>query len=77
MEGASEVRDALRALRDDDAATLDHVLALVVASVLHESPLVPGEVVDAISAQWAIEDDLANGGWIRSSGTSATSARGR
>jgi len=57
-----EVRDALRALRDDDEPSLDHVLTLVVASVLHEKALVPGEVVDAISAQWAIEDDLANGG---------------
>lgn len=63
-DGPSEqdVRASLRGLRDDDEPALDDVVTLAVASPLHEEPLVPAEVVDAIAAQWAIEDDLANGG---------------
>jgi hypothetical protein len=56
-----EIREALRAIHAGKPR-LSHVLCLAAVSDEYTTSLMPEEVIDAISAKYAMDGDVANGG---------------
>jgi hypothetical protein len=59
---ASEIRDAIEALRSDPEPSLSDVLTLVAAGLDDEKLYVPEAVQKAVVAKWQTDRDFANGG---------------